>query len=69
MRFIPEPASPPRLFAAVAAGDRPDLLAHRVLGDPELFWRLCDLNGVARPADLTAEPGARVAVPAPEGGA
>jgi hypothetical protein len=68
MRFIPPAASPPRLFSKVELGDRPDLMAFRTLGDPEQFWRLCDLNLVPRPVDLTAVPGTRVAIPAPEGG-
>lgn len=67
MRFIPQGA-PPRLFTSVELGERPDLLAFRAIGDPEQFWRLCDLNLTRRPVDLTAEPGAAVAVPAPEGG-
>lgn len=68
MRFIPQIASPPRLFAKVELGDRPDLIAFRTIGDPEQFWRLCDLNLVRRPVDLTAVPSARVATPSPEGG-
>lgn len=68
MRFIPQAGSPPRLFASVEQGERPDLLAFRMIGDPEQFWRLCDLNLVRRPVDLTAEPGTPVAVPSPEGG-
>src|SRR5689334_14616002 len=68
MRFVPPSATPPRLFTAVEQGERPDLLAFRMIGDPEQFWRLCDLNLVQRPADLTAEPGTPVAVPSPEGG-
>jgi hypothetical protein len=68
MRFIPPGTSPPRLFAKAELGDRPDLMAFRTIGDPEQFWRLCDLNVVPRPVDLTAVPGTRVAIPAPEGG-
>lgn len=68
MRFIPQNAAPPRLFTSVEQGERPDLLAFRTIGDPEQFWRLCDLNLVRRPVDLTEEPGSAVAVPAPEGG-
>lgn len=68
MRLIPRGSLPQRLFTSVEQGERPDLLAFRTIGDPEQFWRLCDLNLVQRPADLTAEPGALVAVPAPEGG-
>ncbi|MFO0992812.1 MAG: hypothetical protein U1E67_12875 [Hyphomicrobiales bacterium] len=68
MRFIPQPQSPPRLFTKVQLGERPDLIAYRMIGDPEQFWRLCDLNLVRRPVDLTAVPGASVAIPSPEGG-
>lgn len=68
MRFIPAAATPPRTTVIIADGDRPDLLAYRLVGDPEQFWRLCDLNQVERPVDLTATAGAAVAVPAPEGG-
>jgi hypothetical protein len=68
MRFIPKSNAPTRLAAKIELGDRPDLVAYRAFGDPEQFWRLCDLNLVKRPVDLTAAPGARIAVPAPEGG-
>ena len=68
MRFIPQSASPSRLFVKAGLGDRPDLIAFRTIGDPEQFWRLCDLNRVRRPVDLTATPGRPVAVPAPQGG-
>lgn len=37
-------------------GDRLDLLAARYLGDPTVFWRLCDLNGSSIPAALEARP-------------
>ena len=68
MRFVPQTSAPPRLFTTVEEGERPDLLTFRMIGDPEQFWRLCDLNLVRRPVDLTAEPGMPVAVPSPEGG-
>jgi hypothetical protein len=63
MRFIPQ--HHPRLGEIVREGERPDLLAYRVLADPEQFWRLCDANRVLRPADLTEERGARVGIPGP----
>ena len=47
----------------VVAGDRLDLLAHRYLGDPELFWRICDANGALRPEELTEETGRRISIP------
>jgi hypothetical protein len=47
----------------VVSGDRLDLLAHRYLGDPELFWRICDANGTLRPEELTEETGRRISIP------
>ena len=49
----------------VHAGDRPDLMATRTLGDPLLYWRVADANAVADAAELTATPGARVLIPNP----
>jgi hypothetical protein len=63
IRFIPEEGA--RLTYRVEEGDRPDLAAYRAVGDPELFWRLCDVNRIPRPADLTATPGRRILVPGP----
>jgi hypothetical protein len=51
----------------VQEGDRPDLVAARVIGDPEQYWRLADANGVTWPAELTAEPGRRLRVTLPQG--
>ena len=52
--------------ATVTAEDRPDLLAFRTLGVPQLFWRLCDANDVLDPAELTVETGRRLRIPAPQ---
>ena len=67
-RFVP----PPERFAVlqehtVVEGDRVDNLAAQYLGDPELYWRLCDANGAMRPDELTDTTGARVAITLPEG--
>lgn len=67
-RFVP----PPERFAVlqehtVVEGDRVDNLAAQYLGDPELYWRLCDANGVVRPDELTDTVGAKVAITLPEG--
>lgn len=66
MRFIPvvEGAT----SETVRQGDRPDLLAYRVLGDPEQFWRLCDVNRIERPVDLSDRAGRRIRVPGPGAG-
>jgi len=66
-RFLPQGAALPLLAElAVAAGDRLDLIAHRTIGDPEQFWRVCDANDAMRPVDLLAEPGRRIRVPIPQ---
>ena len=67
-RFVP----PPERFAViqehtVVEGDRVDNLAAQYLGDPELYWRLCDANGVIRPDELTEKAGAKVAITLSEG--
>ncbi|MGB3243256.1 MAG: hypothetical protein WBB25_01875 [Sulfitobacter sp.] len=63
-RIIPQTAAP--LGTQTRTGDRPDLVAFRTLGDPELFWLLCDANRERYPARLTQEPGKIIAVPGPE---
>ncbi len=67
-RFI----APPERFAViqehtVVEGDRVDNLAAQYLGDPELYWRLCDANGVMRPDALTENAGDKIAITLPEG--
>src|SRR5689334_5559721 len=57
-RFVPQPER----FAVlrvhtVTEGDRLDNVAARHLGDPELFWRICDANRALRPDELTEEIG------------
>lgn len=51
----------------IHAGERPDLLAAQLLGDPELYWRIADANVVADPFKLTDTPGERVVIPRPPG--
>lgn len=46
----------------VADGERLDRITARYLGDPELFWRLCDTNCAMQPDELTALPGRRLLV-------
>jgi hypothetical protein len=52
-RFVPQPED---LATAgdyvVSAGERADLIAAATLGDPELFWRLCDGNRALDAAEL-----------------
>jgi hypothetical protein len=67
-RFIP----PPERFATlqehvVAQGERLDNLSAQLIGDPELFWQLCDANGAMQPEELTETPGRRLRTTLPEG--
>jgi hypothetical protein len=67
-RFVP----PPERFAVVGVwqveqGDRIDLLAHRHLGDVELYWRICDANRALRPDELTETVSRRLRLTLPEG--
>lgn len=66
IRFLPPSSAGPTAYT-VQEADRPDLAAFRIAQDPESFWRLCDANGIAQPADLTDTPGDRLAVPQPGG--
>ncbi len=66
MRIVPDVQG--QLSYRVIEGDRPDLAAYKTLGDPEVFWWLCDVNKQRRPAELTAKPGRTIAIPGPEGG-
>jgi hypothetical protein len=67
-RFVPGPER----FTVVAehtliAAERLDHLAARYLGDPELFWRLCDANNAMVPDELTETVGRRLRIVLPEG--
>jgi len=63
-RIVP----PPSIYAAtqtyvIADGDRLDNLAVRFLGDPILYWMICDANNAADPDELTAQPGRAIVIP------
>lgn len=53
-RLVPAPERFATLHEVTAtAADRRDLLAATHLGDPELWWRIADANGVIDPAGMT----------------
>ena len=68
-RFLPSSAGA-LIFAEhkVAEGDRLDNVTAQFLGDPEQFWRLCDVNDAMRPDELTEEIERRLEIPMPGGG-
>jgi hypothetical protein len=51
----------------VSQGERLDNLSARYLGDPELFWRICDANAVMNPEELTDTIGEPILITLPEG--
>src|SRR5262249_44384873 len=67
-RFLPQPEELNLLLEhTVVQGDRLDNLAARSLGDPELFWRLCDANLAIHPDELTETVGRKLRVTLPAG--
>lgn len=67
-RFVPQPERFALLQEhTVTQGDRLDNLAAYYLGDPELFWRLCDANAAMRPEELIETVGRKLRITLPEG--
>lgn len=69
-RFVPQPGAPN--FSTIAQyvvrqGDRLDLIAAKYLGDPLLFWLICDANGAIRPEELVETPGTILNITMPQG--
>jgi nucleoid-associated protein YgaU len=69
-RIVPQPGTPN--FSTVAThtvkqGDRLDLIAARYLGDPLIFWLICDANGAVRPNQLVETPGTVLNITMPQG--
>jgi hypothetical protein len=48
----PQDASPTIIEHTVGQGERVDTITASYLGDPLLFWQLCDSNNVLTPEDL-----------------
>ena len=67
-RFIPAPReSPAQMEHTVTQDERLDNITARYLGDPEQFWRLCDVNNAMHPEELTSINGRRLRIPIMEG--
>jgi hypothetical protein len=67
-RFVPPPERLQLLQQhTVIQGDRLDNLAAQYLGDPTLFWRLCDANRAMRPWELVETVGRKLRITLPEG--
>jgi hypothetical protein len=67
-RFIPPPAAfTVRQRYRVKQGDRIDVVAATLLGNPLSYWQVCDANLAGSPSDVTAVPGAFIAITLPVG--
>jgi hypothetical protein len=67
-RFVPAPESLALLgMYTVMQGDRLDNIAAQVLGDPQLFWRICDGNRELNPSVLTAAIARQLRITLPAG--
>jgi nucleoid-associated protein YgaU len=69
-RLVPQPGAPNYSTVAqytVKQGDRLDLIAAKFLGDPLIYWLICDANGAIRPNDLVETPGTVLSITMPQG--
>src|SRR5580658_1920439 len=69
-RIVPQPGA--QNYATVAQhtvkqGDRLDLLAANYLGDPLMYWLICDANGAIQPCALLATTGTVISITMPQG--
>ena len=66
-RFLRQPATGVVLAEhTVTQGERLDNITARYLGDPQLFWQLCDINNVLHPEELTAKIGRKLHITLPQ---
>jgi nucleoid-associated protein YgaU len=67
-RIIPQAATYTTTQTYVIVdGDRLDNLASRFLGDPLLYWMICDANGATDPDELTSQAGRTILIPVASG--
>lgn len=69
-RIVPQPGAANYATIAthtVRGGDRLDLIAAKYLGDPLIFWLICDANGAIRPDELVENPGDTINITMPQG--
>lgn len=63
-RIIPQPSTYTSLQTyVIVAGDRLDNLAAKFLGNPILYWMICDANCATDPDDLTSQVGRTILIP------
>lgn len=60
-RFIPMPKeSAFQIDHVVNQNERLDMITARYLGNPEQFWRVCDMNKAMKPEEMTSTIGRRL---------
>ena len=66
-RFLPK-GEELQILAEVTVeqSDRLDLISARVLGNPLMFWQICDANNAMDPFELVKEPNKKLIVPVPQ---
>jgi len=47
----------------IKGNDRLDLISAKIFGDPEQFWRICDVNIILHPIELTSTLGQKILLP------
>ena len=63
-RVVPQPDIYTTLQDYVVVdGDRLDNLAAKFLGDPLLYWMICDANDATDPDEMTVEAGRTIKIP------
>lgn len=67
-RFLPPSSSFQKIQDyTVIDGVRLDNIAAQFMGDPTLFWRICDANDAMRPEELTETVGRKLRITMPQG--
>lgn len=66
-RLLPQGAAMPQLNVVSAdSNNRLDLVASRVLGAAEHFWRICDANNAMNPFTVIADTGGQLRIAPPQ---
>jgi hypothetical protein len=67
-RIIPQPSIYTQTQNYVIVdGDRTDNLSAKYLGDPCLYWTICDVNVASDPDELTTQVGSTIQIPLASG--
>ena len=69
-RFVPQPGAPNYSTVASTRSSRATgwiCIAAKYLGDPLMFWLICDANGAIRPDALVETPGTVLQITMPQG--